>query len=72
MSTFWFRFSRQWRGFVIEQTLFGPVFRVGWLSFGASKYDPPDFFKEWHSALQKALGRAKGGQQQTGSKGQQS
>jgi len=59
VSTFWFGLSRQWRGVVLERTLFGPVIRLGWMSFGASKYDPPDFIKEWHSALQRALEKVK-------------
>lgn len=59
--------GRRWRGVVIERTLFGPVFRFGWLSIGVSKYDLPEWVQEWHSRLGAALAKAK----PSASKGQQ-
>lgn len=68
MSTFWFGFDRHWRAPGYERSLFGPVVRMGWVSFGLSPYDPPDFIKAWHSRLETIL--AKQSRQTTASKGQ--
>lgn len=58
----------RWRGVAVEQTLFGPVVRFGFLTVGVSKYDLPDWVKEWHGKLEAALARAG---KPTGGKGQQ-
>lgn len=66
VSTIILGFGRPWRGVAVERTLFGPVFRFGWLSVGVSKYDLPDWAQEWHAKLEAAL--ARGGR--TAGKGQ--
>jgi hypothetical protein len=69
MTTFWFGFGRRWRSPAVERSLFGPVIRLGWLSFGASPYDPPEWVKEWHSRLEAAISKQR---RQSGVKGQRS
>lgn len=58
-STLWFAFGKKWRKPHYEATLFGPVVRFGWLSFGLLPYDLPSWVASWHGKLREAL--SKGG-----------
>lgn len=68
MRTIWLEVTRRfWFPPAIDRTLFGPVFRLGWVGVGVSRLNLTEWVNAWRSALE----RAKAGQQQSSGKGQQ-
>lgn len=70
MKTVWLEFTKHCWAPAVERTLFGPIFRLGWMGIGVSQYNLTAWGREWHDALKAAIA-AKQSRQTTG-KGQQS
>ena len=68
MSTLFLSFSKHWRNPAFEQTAFGPVWRLGWMTLGVSPHELTDWIVSWHGMLRAALKK----DDQASSKGQQS
>ncbi len=69
MSTIWVEFTRHFWAPTLERTLFGWVWRLGWVGVGFSRKNLTAWTLEWHGKLQAALSKAA---KPAGQKGQQS
>lgn len=67
MSTIWLEFTRRfWFPPQVDLTLFGPVYRFGWVGLGFSRHNLTGWINAWRTALEraKAADRKSGGKRQ--------
>lgn len=55
MNTIWVEFTKRcWFPPQIDRTLFGSVYRLGWVGLGFSRHNLTEWVKAWRNALENA------------------
>lgn len=56
MNTIWVEFTKRFWHPAIDRTLFGSVYRLGWIGLGFSRHNLTEWVKAWRNALENAKG----------------